>query len=344
MKRRNRKRFVRFIDEIFEDTKMRKIRYEFLIIAGLIMTLGAATVFADGKKGKKDDLGRVPKDRAEITVKTSEVAYPVKIDGQYVGMSGVDTAARFDVDPDMSHTVEIEGPAGTIPFRKEIQSIRKGTRECICLKTVTRTISKACPYNIRLEGPETVQEGEEITFTAFNASSEAPVPLRYKWSVSNGTITSGQGTSAITVKTTGMGSQTVNAELDVNDDVYSDQCRQIIKVPTYVTPPPPPITITKCDEVVTRSHDDDKARLDNCVIQVQNSPDAQLYLIIYQGTDKASTTRNSYDSMRKRALQYLVNVRGLDPNRIQIVRGPDRAKTTYEMYIVPPGAQPPVPN
>lgn len=323
---------------------MRKIRYEFLIIAGLILTLGTSTVFADGKKDKKkDELGRVPKNRAEITVKTSEVAYAVKIDGEYRGMSGVDTPARFDVDPDVPHTVEVEGPAGTQPFVKTM-TVGKGRRDCICLKTVTKTIPKACPYFIRLEGPESVQEGEPITFTAYNASTETPVPLRYRWSVSNGTITSGQGTSAITVSTTGMGGQTVNAELDVNDDVYSDQCRQIIKVPTSVIPPPPPITRIKCDEVVTKSNDDDKARLDNCVIQVQNSPDAQLYLIIYQGTDRVSTTRNSYDNMRKRALQYLVNVRGLDPNRIQIVRGPDRARTTYEMYIVPPGAQPPVPN
>lgn len=324
---------------------MRKIRYEFLIIAGLILTLGTSAVFADGKKDKKkDDPSRVPKGRAEITVKTSEVAYPVKIDGEYRGMSGVDTAARFDVDPDVPHTVEIEGPAGTKPYVKSFQSIRKGTRECICLKTVTRTDSKACPYYIRLEGPERVYEGEVITFTAYNASTETPVPLRYKWSVSNGTITSGQSTSAITVNTTGMGDQTVNAELDVNDDVYSDQCRQIIKVPTYVEKTKTTIDRIKCDEAYAKAPDDDKARLDNCVIAVQNNPDAQLYLIIYQGTDRASTTRNSYENLRKRALQYMVNVRGLDPNRIQIVRGPDRDKTTYEMWIVPPGAQPPVPN
>jgi hypothetical protein len=150
----------------------------------------------------------------------------------------------------------------------------------------------------------------------------------------------------ITVDTTGMGNRTVNADLDVNDDVYSAQCRQVISVPTRVDriPPEEKPDAVKCDEVVSKAPDDDKARLDTCMIQVQNSPDAQLYIIIYQGRDRVSQTRNSYDNLSKRAMQYLVNVRGIDPRRVTIVRGPDRDRTTYEMYIVPPGAQPPVPN
>lgn len=316
---------------------MRKIRYEFLLIAGLIMTLGVATVFGDGKDSKK----KAPKNMGTLSVKTSETSYPVKVNGQYVGMSGVNTGAEFYLEPGF-HTVEIEGPDG-MTKRLENVEIIKGRKNCICLKTVTKTDEKACPYDIRLEGPESVLDGDLITFSSFNQVPGDPVPLNYKWRVSNGRITSGQGTSAITVDTTGMGNQTVNAELDVNDDVYSAQCRQVINVPTSVTPPPKPIEGVQCDEFVSKAPDDDKARLDNCVIQVQNSPDAQLYVIIYQGTDKISTTRNTYDRLSKRAMDYLVNVRGLDPRRIQIVRGPDRAKTTYVMWIIPPGAQPPVP-
>jgi hypothetical protein len=317
---------------------MRKIRYQFLLLAGLMLTLGLTTVFADNKDSKK----KAPKNMGTISVKTSETSYPVKIDGQYVGMSGVDNPAEFYVEPGVAHDIEVEGPNGSKPWIGT-RTVTKGGKKCICLKTVTTRIDKACPYDIRLEGPESVLEGELITFSAFNQVTGAPVPLNYKWSVSNGRITSGQGTSAITVDTTGMRNQTVNAELDVNDDVYSAQCRQVINVPTGVTPPPDKPYAVLCDEVVSKSADDDKARLDNCMVQVQNSPDAQIYLIIYQGTDKASTTRNTYDKLSKRAMDYLVNVRGLDPRRIQIVRGPDAAKTTYKMWIVPPGAQPPTP-
>ena len=319
---------------------MRKFKYEFLIIAGLILTMGVGTAFADKDKKKK-----APKNMGTISVKTSEASYPVKIDGQYVGMSGVTDGAEFYVDPNVPHTVEVEGPAGTKSWTTT-RTVRKGGKECICLKSVTTPIYKDCPYNIRLEGPESVMEGDIITFSAFNSYAGTPVPLNYKWSLSAGKIVSGLGTSVITVDTTGMGNSTINADLDVNDDVYSAQCRQVISVPTRVTPlpTPPPIGPVLCDEVVSKAPDDDKARLDNCMVQVQNAPDAQLYIIIYQGNDRVSQTRNSYDNLSKRAMQYLVNVRGIDPRRVTIVRGPDRDKTTYEMYIVPPGAQPPVPR
>lgn len=141
-----------------------------------------------------------------------------------------------------------------------------------------------------------------------------------------------------------MGGQTINAELDVNDDVYDNKCRQVISVPTEVTriPKEERRVPFRCDEFESRSPDDDKARFDNCVIQAQNTPDAQLYVIIYPGTDRLSTTRKTYDRLSKRALDYMVKTRGFDPRRIQIVKGSSRLKTTYEVWIVPPGAQPPV--
>jgi hypothetical protein len=139
-----------------------------------------------------------------------------------------------------------------------------------------------------------------------------------------------------------MGGQTISAELDVNDSTYDNKCRQVISVPTDVTPKEHPPQPFRCDEFEAMNPDQDKARFDNCVIQAQNSPDAQLYMIIYPGTDRLSTTRNTYDRLSKRALDYMVKNRGFDPRRISIVRGSNRLKTTVEIWIVPPGAQPPV--
>ena len=91
--------------------------------------------------------------------------------------------------------------------------------------------------------------------------------------------------------------------------------------------------------------DDDKARFDNCVLQLQGNPDAQLYIVIYPGTDKISMTRNTYDKLSKRTLDYLVKTRGVDPRRISIIKGPsNRLKSTYEIWFVPPGAPLPVPQ
>lgn len=317
---------------------MRVNRYNFLFVIGLVLMLGVSSTFAFDKNDKK-----IPKDMGVLTVKTNETAYPVRIDGQYVGMSGVGTAAEFYLTPGF-HTIEVAGPDGKIWNNNgnDIEIVR-GKKNCICLKIVRETVSKACPYRFTLDGPDRINDGDLVTFAAINQGT-APIPIKYAWKVSNGRVTSGLGTSSITVDSTGLGGRTINAELDVNDDVYDNRCRQLISVPTDVVPPPvieQPKPF-RCDEFEAKAPDDDKARFDNCVIQAQNTPDAQLYVIIYPGTDRVSTTRNTYDRLSKRALDYMVNVRGFDPRRISIVRGSTRVKTTYELWIVPPGAMPPV--
>lgn len=314
---------------------MRVNRYNFLFVIGMVITLGLTTAFANN-----DTKTKRPKNTGTLSVKTTETSYPVKVDGQYVGESGVGSGAEFYLSPGI-HTVEVIGPDGKI-WRDQIE-IRKDQKHCVCLKIVRETITTPCPYRFALDGPERITEGDFVTFAAIN-SGTAPIPLRYAWKVSNGRITNGLGTSSITIDSTGLGGKTINAELDVNDDVYDGKCRQVISVPTEVTPipvveQPKPF---RCDEFEAKAADDDKARFDNCVIQAQNTPDAQLYIIIYPGTDRLSVTRNTYDRLSKRALDYMVKNRGFDPRRISIVRGSTRIKTTYEVWIVPPGATPPV--
>lgn len=316
---------------------MRLLRYNFLFVIGLALSLGVNAAMAN--TGGDKDKAKRPKDTGTLTIRTTPASYPVKIDGQYAGMSGVGTAAEFYLAPGI-HTVEVAGPNGSV-MMKEVE-IRRNKKHCICLKLVEETITRACPYNFRLDGPERIKEGDLVTFSAIN-SGTAPIPIRYAWTVSNGRVTSGLGTSTITVDSTGIGGKTINAELDVNDDVYDNKCRQVISVPTDVTLEEKPAEPKpfRCDEFEARTPDDDKARFDNCVIQAQNTPDAQLYVIIYPGTDRASRTRNTYERLSKRALDYIVQTRRFEPRRISIVKGGERVKTTYELWIVPPGAAPP---
>ena len=311
---------------------MRVNRYNFLFVIGLVITLGLTTAFANDTKR--------PKNTGTLSIKTTETSYPVKVDGKYVGESGVGTGAEFFLAPGI-YNVEVGGPDGKV-WRDRIE-ILKDKKHCVCLKIVRETISTPCPYRFTLDGPDRISEGDLVTFAAVN-NGTAPIPIRYAWKVSNGRVTNGLGTPSITVDSTGLGGKTINAELDVNDDVYDSKCRQVISVPTDVIPTP---TVEqpkpfRCDEFEAKAADDDKARFDNCVIQVQNTPDAQLYVIIYPGTDRLSVTRNTYDKLSKRALDYMVKTRGFDPRRIQIVKGSARIKTTYEIWIVPPGASLPV--
>ena len=316
---------------------MRYSGLKILLMIGFLLTLGVSGVLANST----DDKGKRPKNTGILSIRTTEEAYPVKINGQYVGMSGVGTGAEFFLPPG-SHMVEVVGPDGKV-WRKDIE-IRRDQKNCICLKIVRETIKTPCPYRFYLEGPDRVTEGDLITFAAIN-SGTAPIPLRYAWKLSpNATVMNGLGTPSITVDTTGMGGRTINAVLDVNDDVYDNRCRQVISVPTQIIiiPPIEEAKPFRCDEFEAKTPDDDKARFDNCVIQAQNTPDSQLYIIVYPGTDHVSTTRNTYDRLSKRTLDYMVKERRFDPRRISIVRGGSRLKTTYEVWIVPPGAQPPV--
>lgn len=312
---------------------MRATRYNILFVIGLVLTVGLTSAFGFGDKDKR------PKGTGILSVRTSPDAMPVKIDGQFVGMSGVGTGAEFYLTPGI-HTLEVTAPDGKV-HTQEIEILRD-RKNCVCLKYLTRTEEHPCPYRFHLEGPDKVMEGDLVTFTAIN-SGTTPVPLRYQWRVSNGRVTSGLGTPSITVDSTGMGGQSIEAELDVNDDTYDNRCRQVISVPTEVGRIPEPPRPFRCDEFEAGVRDADKARFDNCVIQVQNTPDAQLYVIIYPGTDRRSQTVNSYDRTSKFLLDYMVKTRGLDPRRIQIVRGPERQRTTYVLWVVPPGATLPVP-
>lgn len=301
---------------------------------GLVLTLGLSTALANGGGDTKNQ----PKNTGTLTVKTTPVALPVIIDGVERGKSGVSTAAVFYLTYGF-HTIEVVGPDGKRYAQQDVE-IRKDRKVCICLKVVENTTSRPCPYRFHLEGPEKIMEGDLVTFAAI-PDVRSPVPLKYSWRVSpdNVRVTSGLGTPSITVDSNGMGGRTIDAELDVNDDVYDGRCRQVISVPTEVDKKPPPIEKVGCDTFPAKSADDDKARFDNCVIQVQNLPDAQLYVIIYPGMDRLSTTRNTYERLSKRTLDYLVKNRGMDPRRITIVRGNTRQSTSFEIWIVPPGAE-----
>ncbi len=318
---------------------MSKIKFNFLFGMALMLILGLNAAFANAA----DNKNKAPKNMGVLSVKTSPEAYPVKVDGQIVGMSGTGAAAEFYLTPGI-HTVEIGGPAGTAPFTKEIQVV-KGQRNCICLKTITSTDKRPCPYDISVDGPESVIDGDLITFAARN-NGDRVSPANYLWAVSPAAavITSGLGTSAITVDTRGLSGQLVTADLDVSDGApYDATCRQRASVSSNVGVTPPKPQAFTCDIFESKAFDDDKARFDNCSIQLQNIPDSQIYMIVYQGTDKSSQ-RMTVDRLGKRTLNYLVQTRGIDPRRIILTNWGTKPHNTFEIWIVPPGAEPPAPK
>ena len=104
---------------------MRVTRYSFLLIVGLMLTIGISTAFASA-----DDSGKKrPKDAGTLSIRTTEEAFPVKIDGVERGMTGVGTPAEYYLTPG-THTVEVLGPNGKI-WKSQIE-IRRGQKHCVC--------------------------------------------------------------------------------------------------------------------------------------------------------------------------------------------------------------------
>ena len=87
---------------------------------------------------------------------------------------------------------------------------------------------------------------------------------------------------------------------------------------------------TKFDEYGEIMQGDEKARLDNYAIQLQNNPAAQGYIICYQ-PQQASAQRSC-----ERAKAYLVNTRGIDPpSRVSLLTG-FAAEIRNELWVMPP--------
>src|SRR5258706_6098983 len=95
---------------------------------------------------------------------------------------------------------------------------------CGCITSSTTTVTVAncsdcvpdlvCP-TVSVNCPSDVDEGGSITFTANVGPGTPAVSPTYNWTVSAGKISGGQGTSSITVDTTGAGGQTVTATVEL---------------------------------------------------------------------------------------------------------------------------------
>ena len=182
------------------------------------------------------------------------------------------------------------------------------------------TVSVSCPDNVDLGAPIT-----------FNASVNGDANVTYNWSVSAGTISSGQGTSSITVSTDGLGGQTVTATVELGG--LDPSCSRTASCTAGVRPPP--ATPVKFDEYGNIKFNDEKARLDNYAIQLQNQPGSQGYIIAYGSCEGEAQARAD------RAKDYLVNTRGIDAGRLVTVDGGCRSELKVELWIVPTGATAP---
>ena len=198
---------------------------------------------------------------------------------------------------------------------------------CKCAPPPCPTVSVSCPADVDLGAP--------ITFSASVSDSSN---VTYNWSVSAGTISGGQGTSSITVSTDGLGGQTVTATVELGG--LDPSCSRTASCSTGVRPAQ--AVPVRFDEYGDITFNDEKARLDNYAIQLQNQPGAQGYIIAY-GTcagDGLCTHKSCIVAQKRieRAKDYLVNTRGIDAGRIVVIDGGCRSEVDVQLWVVPTGA------
>jgi hypothetical protein len=215
----------------------------------------------------------------------------------------------------------------------------------VCGRTDTKTITiRECPDceaptpavvcncgTLDVTGPAgTTAPGDTMTFTATNTSQG---DITYNWTVSAGTIESGQGTPSITVRTTKeMAGTNVTATVNIGGTQAGCNCPTTdSEIAGVATPPVARIV----DEYGVLKDDDVKARIDNFYIQLNNDPTAKGYIIIY-GTP-AQIRR------QKAQIMKAINFRKYDASRVTFVDGPDNGTQTVKLWLVPAGADNPQP-
>lgn len=188
-----------------------------------------------------------------------------------------------------------------------------------------------CP-NIVVSCPDRVVLGEPLTFGSALTEPPPNGAPTYNWTVSAGRIIEGQGTGTIKVDTTGLvGGQTVTATLSMGG--YGLECSATCSVQFTV-----PVECKKFDEFPDIARNDEKARLDNYAIELQNDPTSTAYVIVYPGQRGRPGDVQRHTT---RIVDYLVNSRGISGQRIVTLVGPARDVLLVELWTCPQGAKPP---
>jgi hypothetical protein len=241
------------------------------------------------------------------------------IGGQGTSTITVDSGPSFGYE--LTVAVEIEGvPAlSTLADKRASRTIR--INECFC------------PH-IWTSGPtDVLSPGTPAAVSVNILGGDPNWNLKYNWKSSAGKIVNGQGTPAITIDTTGTNSDDASATVEVEG--FPPECDKSASYKFSVIL----CGLVRADKV--NEYDDlsrkiEGSHLDNFAIQLLQMANSKGYIIIY-GPRRV-------DQRLAHVRNYLVVKRGMDPNRFTVVNGGHNKKVRTELWVVPPGADPPKPD
>ena len=170
--------------------------------------------------------------------------------------------------------------------------------------------------------------------TASVTGADPTKSLSYNWSVSSGTINSGQGTPSITL-TQPTDCQVMTATVEVTG--LGSSCQNTASCSTTTDCCWVPVS-RRFDKYGDLAFADEKKRLDHFAEQLKNEPESQGHIIAY---GKRGARAGEAQTRADRAKQYLIDKLGIKAERILTIDGGDHVRLAVELWITPQGGRPP---
>lgn len=276
-----------------------------------------------------------------IKILTTPGGLLLNIDGKPRGETKTEYLA-FDLEPGV-HNVQVRLPNGQF-WMRDIE-VPAGRVKCVVVnyRPLPPIAKSPCPFPVNISAPSQVTDGEIITYTA-DVAYNGTAPLRYTWKVtpSSARVISGLGTSTLNVDSTGLGGQRITATLTADDGSADPACAQSAQAVAIIAPIEKKVIVAQeFDECNSCSLNDQKARLDNLAVELQNDPSTRAYIIAYGGR---MSPLGQGQKLMSRAREYLVSHRGIDASRLTVVNGGFREEDSVELWLVPSGAAAPQPT
>ena len=305
-----------------------KFAFAVLFAIALCAVSPATNVSAKPKKAK----------HGTIKIMTNPGGLLLTIDGKPRGETLTEYRA-FDLEPGV-HNVMVTLPNGQ-PWMREID-VPAGRVKCVVVnyRPLPPMPKSPCPFPVSISAPQKVNDGEIITFSADVAYS-GNSNLRYNWKItpSRARIISGNGSPTLTVDSTGLGGQRIVATLTADDGSSDPTCAQSAQAVAVVAALEKVMIVAReFDECNNCTYDDQKARLDNLAVELQNDPTTRAYVFAYGGR---MSPIGQVERLMTRAREYLIAQRGIDASRFTVVNGGFREEDSVELWIVPSGATAP---
>ena len=183
---------------------------------------------------------------------------------------------------------------------------------------------------VGIDGPGKVESNTPLVLKVRVAGMLHTTKPEFKWKVSAGEITQGQGSDEITVDTVGIGGQLVTVTVELVGAALG--CNGSAFTTAKIEPP----VICRCvfDEYGNIEFEDEKARLDNFAIQLSELPLFSGYILMSAGQE---TYKNETTEHLDRVKSYLVNVRDIDAIRVVTLDCGFTKDLTIKLWVVPPG-------